>query len=125
MQIRIHDPAQIGEIVRATRKAEHMRQDVTASAIGVSENFLGKVERGNSSVYWHKLFHVLSELGIHVYLDVPPSTETMLLNAAQDKKRSEAQAFNGLQAELAQAFWAPESPSLPLTASEVIARNRG
>ena len=60
MQIRIHDPAQIGEIVRATRKAEHMRQDVTASAIGVSENFLGKVERGNSSVYWHKLFHVLS-----------------------------------------------------------------
>lgn len=51
MQIRIHDPAQIGEIVRATRKAEHMRQDVTASAIGVSENFLGKVERGNSSVY--------------------------------------------------------------------------
>ena len=55
MQIRIHDPAQIGEIVRATRKAEHMRQDVTASAIGVSENFLGKVERGNSSVYWHLL----------------------------------------------------------------------
>ena len=49
----------------------------------------------------------------------------MLLNAAQDKKRSEAQAFNGLQAELAQAFWAPESSYLPLTASEVIARNRG
>ena len=79
MQIRIHDPAQIGEIVRATRKAEHMRQDVIASAIGVSENFLGKV-------YWHKLFHVLSELGIHVYLDVPTPTEAVLHNAAWDEE---------------------------------------
>jgi predicted transcriptional regulator len=92
MQIRIHDPAQIGEIVRATRKAEHMRQDVIASAIGVSENFLGKVERGNSSVYWHKLFHVLSELGIHVYLDVPSTTEAMLDRAARGRNRTESRS---------------------------------
>ena len=56
---------------------------------------------------------------------MPPSTETMLLNTAQDKERSEAQAFNRLQTELAQTFQAPESSYLPLTASEVIARNRG
>jgi hypothetical protein len=49
----------------------------------------------------------------------------MLLNTAQDKERSEAQAFNRLQAKLAQTFQAPESSYLPLTASEVIARNRG
>ena len=78
MQIRIHDPAQIGDIVKAARKADRLRQDVMASAIGVSENFLGKVERGNSSVYWDKLFLVLQELGIHVYLDITPEAKTAL-----------------------------------------------
>lgn len=43
----------------------------------------------------------------------------------KDKERSEAQAFDRLQAELVQAFREPESSYLPLTASEVIARNRG
>lgn len=43
----------------------------------------------------------------------------------KDMERSEAQAFNRLQAKLAQTFQAPESSYLPLTASEVIARNRG
>ena len=43
----------------------------------------------------------------------------------KDKERSEAQAFDRLQAELVQAFREPESSCLPLTASEVIARNRG
>ena len=42
MQIRIHDPAQIGDIVKAARKADRLRQDVMASAIGVSENFLDR-----------------------------------------------------------------------------------
>jgi len=43
----------------------------------------------------------------------------------RDKERAEAEAFNWLKAELTRAFAAPEESYLPLTAAEVIARNRG
>jgi putative addiction module CopG family antidote len=42
----------------------------------------------------------------------------------RDKERVENQAFERLKAELAHAFAAPESTYKPLTAAEVIARNR-
>jgi len=42
----------------------------------------------------------------------------------QDKERSEAEAFDRLKTELAHAFSAPESSYQPLTAAEVIARNK-
>jgi transcriptional regulator with XRE-family HTH domain len=50
-----------------------MRQDDTAGSVGVSENFLGKVERGDASVSWAKLFQVLEGLGIQLIVDVPDS----------------------------------------------------
>ncbi len=42
----------------------------------------------------------------------------------RDKERIEAEAFARLQAELSHAFAAPEETYQPLTAAEVIARNR-
>ncbi len=42
----------------------------------------------------------------------------------RDKERSEQVAFERLKAELARAFSAPESSYAPLTAAEVIARNK-
>ena len=42
----------------------------------------------------------------------------------RDKERSENEAFNRLKAELGHAFAAPDSSYEPLTAAEVIARNR-
>lgn len=42
----------------------------------------------------------------------------------RDKERAEAEAFDRLQAELTHAFAAPEDSYRPLTAAEVIARNR-
>ena len=43
----------------------------------------------------------------------------------RDKERVEAEAFKRLKAELTHAFAAPEETYKPLTATEVIARNRG
>ena len=43
----------------------------------------------------------------------------------RDKERAEQEAFNRLKAELTRAFAAPEESYRPLTAAEVIARNRG
>jgi putative addiction module CopG family antidote len=42
----------------------------------------------------------------------------------RDKERTEAEAFDRLRAELAQAFSAPDDAYRSLTAEEVIARNR-
>jgi Arc/MetJ-type ribon-helix-helix transcriptional regulator len=42
----------------------------------------------------------------------------------RDKERTEQEAFDRLKAELALAFAAPDSSYKPLTAAEVITRNR-
>ena len=42
----------------------------------------------------------------------------------RDKERVEREAFERLRAELAHAFAAPESSYEPVTAADVIARNR-
>lgn len=73
MKIPIDNAAAIGKVVRASRKAQKIRQDDAAGSIGVSENFLGKVERGSETVQWGKLFQVLEGLGIRVMVDVPES----------------------------------------------------
>ena len=42
----------------------------------------------------------------------------------RDKERAERESFKRLKAELARAFAAPDSSYHPLSAAEVIARNR-
>ena len=42
----------------------------------------------------------------------------------RDKERKEAEAFERLKTELTHAYAAPESTYQPLTAADVIARNR-
>lgn len=88
MQIKINDPTSIGPIVRACRKSQKVRQDDAADSIGVSENFLGKIEKGSDSVNWGKLFQVLSGMGIHVILDVPEDVGRTLNKANDVTKQS-------------------------------------
>ncbi len=71
MKIPIKDAATIGQVVKASRKAQKVRQDDAAGGIGVSENFLGKVEHGSPNIQWGKLFDVCAGLGIHIEVDVP------------------------------------------------------
>lgn len=85
MKIPIDNAAAIGRVVRASRKAQRIRQDDAAGSIGVSENFLGKIERGSESVQWGKLFQVLEGLGIRVMVDVPESVATTLNKPATTK----------------------------------------
>ena len=87
MNIPINSASAIGKVVRASRKAQGIRQDDAAGSIGVSENFLGKVERGSESVQWGKLFQVLEGLGIRVMVDVPEDVAAHL-DAASRKGQS-------------------------------------
>jgi transcriptional regulator with XRE-family HTH domain len=87
MQIPIPNAAAIGKVVRASRKAQKIRQDDAAGSIGVSENFLGKIERGGQTVQWGKLFQVLAGLGIRVLVDVPESVAAYLNDPACSKDK--------------------------------------
>ena len=78
MNIPINNAAALGAVVRASRKAQKIRKDDAAGSIGVSENFLGKIERGGETVQWDKLFQVLNGLGIRVIVDVPESVAAYL-----------------------------------------------
>jgi transcriptional regulator with XRE-family HTH domain len=86
MKIPIDNAASIGKVVRASRKVQKIRQDDAAGSIGVSENFLGKIERGSESVQWGKLFQVLEGLGVRVMVDVPESVAAYL-NDPESSKR--------------------------------------
>jgi hypothetical protein len=72
----------------AIRKAQRTRQDDAAGSIGVSENLLGKVERGVESVQWGKLFQVLDGLGIRITVDVSEGVAGSL----RDPERGEDKA---------------------------------
>ncbi|WP_347255172.1 helix-turn-helix domain-containing protein [Brachymonas denitrificans] len=85
MQIPISNATAIGKVVRASRKAQGIRQDDAAGSMGVSENFLGKVERGADSVHWGKLFQVLEGLGIRLIVDVPEQVARHLPHASPDE----------------------------------------
>jgi len=85
MKIPINEATALGKVVRASRKAQKMRQDDAAGSIGVSENFLGKIERGSDSVQWGKLFQVLEGLGVRVIVDVPENVATWLNDRSSNR----------------------------------------
>lgn len=66
--------------------------------------------------------HVAASVGEHgKYENVSEYVRDLI---RRDKERKEQEAFARLKAELSQAYGAPESSYEPLTAAEVIARNR-
>lgn len=71
MRTTLKSAAELGALIRLARRAQGIRQDDAAGSIGVSENFLGKVERGSESVQWGKLFQVLDGLGLRLIVDLP------------------------------------------------------
>jgi transcriptional regulator with XRE-family HTH domain len=77
MKIQISEPFMVGPAVRATRRSLALRQDDAAGTIGVSENFLSKVERGGDAVQWNKLFQVMQQLGIKVSVEIPDSASEL------------------------------------------------
>jgi transcriptional regulator with XRE-family HTH domain len=87
LKIPINNAAALGKVVRASRKVQKIRQDDAAGSIGVSENFLGKIERGSESVQWGKLFQVLEGLGVRVMVDVPESVVAYLNESTNSKDK--------------------------------------
>ncbi|MGE8279570.1 MAG: helix-turn-helix domain-containing protein [Stenotrophomonas sp.] len=78
MQVQIDQASDIGQYIRAVRKAQGLRQDDLAAMAGTSHVVLGNVERGKDTVQIGRVFELLRQLGIRVQLDLPvelpPST---------------------------------------------------
>lgn len=88
MKVKLQRAEDLGPLVRATRKTQGMRQDDTAEGIGVSENFLAKVERGGTTVQWQKLFNVLTDLGLRIEIDVPDAAMARLNEQTKNNRRA-------------------------------------
>lgn len=65
-------PAEIGKIVRATRKSQGLRQDELAGTAGVGLRFVVDLESGKNTAQLGKTLQVLQALGCAVEI-TPPS----------------------------------------------------
>ncbi len=64
--------AEIGKIVRTTRKAAGLRQDELAGAAGVGLRFIVDLEAGKTTAQIGKTLQVLSALGCSLDITPPP-----------------------------------------------------
>ena len=65
-------PAEIGDIVRKTRKAAGLRQDELAGAAGVGLRFIVDLEAGKPTAQIGKTLQVLNALGCSFDITPPP-----------------------------------------------------
>ncbi|MXX33922.1 MAG: helix-turn-helix transcriptional regulator [Gemmatimonadetes bacterium] len=63
--------AEIGNIVRSVRRAQHLRQDELAGVAGVGVRFLSELERGKTTVRLDKVLAVLEALGCTLHIEAP------------------------------------------------------
>jgi len=70
MYITLATPTDVGHLVRAARKAQKLRQDDAAGAMGVSDMFLSGLENGAPGVRLDKLLQVLHGLGLVLQVEV-------------------------------------------------------
>lgn len=68
-------PAEIGEIVRSTRKAAGLRQDQLAGAAGVGLRFIVDLEAGKPTAQIGKALQVMQALGCAIEI-TPPRAAT-------------------------------------------------
>ncbi|MBF5037941.1 transcriptional regulator [Methylophilus sp. 13] len=78
MKIQINTMAELGEVIRATRKANKIRLDDLAGMAGVGPVFVGDVEYGKETAQMGRVIKLMSELGLKFTVDVPTSAEPYL-----------------------------------------------
>lgn len=78
MGIPVDTPESLGQLVRAVRRAQGIRQDDLAAILGVSHVTLMNIERGKKGVSFDRVMDVLRELGIRMQLDVPAEVAPQL-----------------------------------------------
>lgn len=71
MTSRILTSAEIGHLIRTTRKAQGLRQDELAGAAGVGLRFIVDLEAGKPTIQIGKALRVLEALGCSLAIEPP------------------------------------------------------
>ena len=66
MAKQVRSPAEIGALVRSTRKAQNLRQDELAGVSGVGLRFIVDLEAGKPTAQIGKVLQVLQTLGCSI-----------------------------------------------------------
>ncbi|MEM1178683.1 MAG: type II toxin-antitoxin system Y4mF family antitoxin [Acidobacteriota bacterium] len=67
--MRLNTVKELGQLIRAQRKAIGLTQSDLADASGVSLRFISELERGRASAGVGRVLHVLQMLGLGVQID--------------------------------------------------------
>lgn len=78
MQVPINSVKDLGLALRAVRRNHHVRLDDMADMVGVSKQFASDVELGKETVRMGLVLKVLSEMGLHLSVDIPESAASEL-----------------------------------------------
>ncbi|MBO9188059.1 MULTISPECIES: helix-turn-helix transcriptional regulator [Rhizobium] len=71
MAKQVSSPAEIGALVRSTRKAQNLRQDELAGVSGVGLRFIVDLEAGKPTAQIGKVLQVLQTLGCSIDILAP------------------------------------------------------
>lgn len=71
MLVPISNVADLGMLLRATRKSQGVRLDDAAGSAGLGPVFAGEVERGKETVQLGLVLKLLEEVGLQLKVDVP------------------------------------------------------
>jgi hypothetical protein len=66
--IPIHNPEQLGKVIRAARKWQQLNQDEIGR---FSHSFIGEIESGKPTAQVGKVLEALRQLGIRFQLELP------------------------------------------------------
>jgi hypothetical protein len=80
----IQDSRELGQVFRAARKVQHLRQDEVGR---FSHSFIGEVEAGKPTAQIGKVLEALRELGLKVHIELPPGIDLQAFEKAMAARR--------------------------------------
>ena len=67
-KVKLQTAAEIGSLIRETRKRQHVSQVVLAGLASVGTRFISDLENGKGTIQIQKLLDVLNALGLGLYI---------------------------------------------------------
>ena len=67
-KVKLQTAAEIGALIRTTRKQQHVSQTVLAGLASVGTRFISDLENGKGTIQVQKLLDVLTALGLGLYI---------------------------------------------------------
>jgi transcriptional regulator with XRE-family HTH domain len=84
ISISVKDSRELGRVMRAARKLQHLRQDEIGR---FSHSFIGELEAGKPTAQLGKVLEALRELGLKVHIELPPAVDVQAFEAAQATRK--------------------------------------